>query len=63
MSIREYSFPCPGIETILSDAADRDAIIPAEFVPGIDDADLGSHCFQYYRPEFRDKARSGSRIM
>lgn len=40
-----------------------DAIIPAEFMPGIDNADLGSHCFQYYRPSFRDKAKQGSRIM
>ncbi|KAI9162732.1 3-isopropylmalate dehydrogenase [Paramyrothecium foliicola] len=42
---------------------DTDAIIPAEFMPGVDDADLGSHCFQYYRPEFREKARNGSRII
>ncbi|KAI8664393.1 hypothetical protein NCS55_00947900 [Fusarium keratoplasticum] len=42
---------------------DTDAIIPAEFMPGIDNADLGSHCFQYYRPSFRDKAKQGSRII
>ncbi|KAI9371436.1 hypothetical protein BJX61DRAFT_548272 [Aspergillus egyptiacus] len=42
---------------------DTDAIIPAEFVPGVDDADLGSHCFEYYRPEFRHKAQTGSRII
>jgi homoaconitate hydratase len=40
-----------------------DAIIPAEFMPGIDNADLGSHCFQYSRPEFRDKVKTGSRVM
>ncbi|RHZ50793.1 uncharacterized protein CDV56_104501 [Aspergillus thermomutatus] len=42
---------------------DTDAIIPAEFVPGVDNADLGNHCFQYYRPEFRKKAEDGSRII
>ncbi|KAL4886814.1 hypothetical protein BJY04DRAFT_227157 [Aspergillus karnatakaensis] len=38
---------------------DTDAIIPAEFMPGVDNADLGSHCFQYFRPEFREKAFNG----
>ncbi|RBR10194.1 uncharacterized protein FIESC28_09580 [Fusarium coffeatum] len=42
---------------------DTDAVIPAEFMPGIDNADLGSHCFQYYRPEFREKANNGSRVI
>ncbi|KAM0240069.1 hypothetical protein ACHAP5_008167 [Fusarium lateritium] len=42
---------------------DTDAVIPAEFMPGVDNADLGSHCFQYFRPEFRKKARDGSRII
>ncbi|KAL5336609.1 hypothetical protein BJX70DRAFT_389805 [Aspergillus crustosus] len=42
---------------------DTDAIIPAEFMPGVDNADLGSHCFQYFRPEFREKAISGSQII
>ncbi|KAL4919613.1 hypothetical protein BDW62DRAFT_209571 [Aspergillus aurantiobrunneus] len=42
---------------------DTDAIIPAEFVPGVDNAELGSHCFQYYRPEFRRKAQDGARII
>lgn len=40
-----------------------DAVIPAEFMPGVDNADLGSHCFQYFRPEFREKAKNGSRVM
>ena len=46
--------------------ADRylsDAIIPAEFMPGNDDADLGAHCFEYYRPEFRRRAAAGARIV
>uniref|UniRef100_A0A8H7KB12 Isopropylmalate dehydrogenase-like domain-containing protein n=1 Tax=Bionectria ochroleuca TaxID=29856 RepID=A0A8H7KB12_BIOOC len=42
---------------------DTDAIIPAEFMPGVDNADLGSHCFQYFRPTFREKASAGSRVI
>ncbi|KAJ5471011.1 Aconitase/3-isopropylmalate dehydratase large subunitalpha/beta/alphasubdomain 1/3 [Penicillium desertorum] len=42
---------------------DTDAIIPAEFVPGVDNAELGSHCFQYDRPEFRKRATDGSKII
>ncbi|KXG51280.1 Aconitase/3-isopropylmalate dehydratase large subunit, alpha/beta/alpha, subdomain 1/3 [Penicillium griseofulvum] len=42
---------------------DTDAIIPAEFVPGIDNAELGSHCFEYDRPEFRKRATEGSTII
>lgn len=45
------------------DNVDTDAIIPAEFMPGIDNADLGSHCFEYFRPEFRKRAQDGARIM
>jgi homoaconitate hydratase len=40
-----------------------DAIIPAEFMPGVDNADLGSHCFEYFRPEFRQRAKDGATIM
>jgi len=40
-----------------------DAIIPAQFMPGINNADLGSHCFEYVRPSFRGKASNGSRVM
>eukprot|EP00842_Homolaphlyctis_polyrhiza_P002831 jgi/Hompol1/3549/HPOL_006604-RA len=39
------------------------AIIPAEFMPGVSDQDLGSHCFQYVRPEFREKAANGFNIV
>ena len=39
------------------------AIIPAEFMPGTSDQDLGTHCFQYVRPEFRSKAAKGSTIV
>ncbi|KAH6876745.1 hypothetical protein B0T10DRAFT_585145, partial [Thelonectria olida] len=42
---------------------DTDAVIPAEFMPGVDNADLGSHCFQYFRPRFREKVKSGSCVM
>ncbi|KAJ6115222.1 Aconitase/3-isopropylmalate dehydratase large subunit alpha/beta/alpha subdomain 1/3 [Penicillium sp. IBT 16267x] len=46
-----------------SENVDTDAIIPAEFVPGVDNAELGSHCFEYDRPIFRQKAADGSRII
>ena len=42
---------------------DNLAIIPAEFMPGTSDKDLGTHCFQYVRPDFREKAASGSSIV
>lgn len=45
------------------DHVDTDAIIPAEFMPGKDDFDLGTHCFQYFRPEFRDKVKQGFNIV
>jgi 3-isopropylmalate dehydratase small subunit len=32
-------------------------------MPGTSDQDLGTHCFQYVRPEFRKKAASGSCIV
>lgn len=42
---------------------DTDAIIPAEFMPGIDNADLGSHCFEYFRPDFRANVAGGATII
>ncbi|KIV94048.1 hypothetical protein PV10_05205 [Exophiala mesophila] len=45
------------------DNVDTDAIIPAQFMPGIDDADLGSHCFEHVRPEFRQRAANGATII
>ncbi|KAK5175793.1 uncharacterized protein LTR77_000933 [Saxophila tyrrhenica] len=47
----------------LEDNVDTDAIIPAEFMAGVDNADLGSHCFQYYRPDFRERANTGSTVI
>jgi homoaconitate hydratase len=32
-------------------------------MPGKDNIDLGSHCFEYFRPDFRQKAHDGARIM
>lgn len=32
-------------------------------MPGTSDEDLGTHCFQYVRPEFREKAASGSCVV
>ncbi|KAJ2780982.1 hypothetical protein H4R18_003132 [Coemansia javaensis] len=45
------------------DNIDTDAIIPAQFMPGESDEDLGTHAFQYYRPEFRDKIAQGFDIV
>ncbi|OLL24270.1 putative aconitate hydratase [Neolecta irregularis DAH-3] len=42
---------------------DTDAIIPAPFMPGKDDQDLGTHCFEYYRPEFRQRVKDGATIV
>ncbi|KAJ2704390.1 hypothetical protein FB645_003313 [Coemansia sp. IMI 203386] len=45
------------------DNVDTDAIIPAQFMPGVSDEDLGTHAFQYYRPEFREKVAQGFDII
>jgi 3-isopropylmalate dehydratase small subunit len=45
------------------DHIDTDAIIPAEFMPGTSDKDLGSHCFQYVRPDFRERCTDGFSIV
>ncbi|TPX53588.1 hypothetical protein SeMB42_g00682 [Synchytrium endobioticum] len=45
------------------DNVDTDAIIPAEFMPGTSDEDLGTHCFQYFRPEFVPKIAEGYNIV
>ncbi|KAK5047699.1 hypothetical protein LTR84_006364 [Exophiala bonariae] len=42
---------------------DTDAIIPAQFMPGINDADLGSHCFEHVRPDFRNKVANGATVV
>ncbi|KAI6754039.1 hypothetical protein HG530_013215 [Fusarium avenaceum] len=39
------------------------AIILAEFMPGVDDTDLRSHCVQHFRPEFSARAKNGSRVI
>jgi homoaconitate hydratase len=52
-----------GLVQRFGDHVDTDAIIPAEFMPGTSDEDLGSHCFQYVKPEFRDKAQQGFSIV
>ncbi|KAJ1914018.1 hypothetical protein H4219_004964 [Mycoemilia scoparia] len=45
------------------DNVDTDAIIPAQFMPGTSDEDLGTHVFQYFRPEFREKITQGYDIV
>ena len=32
-------------------------------MPGVSDEDLGTHCFQYVRPEFREKVQQGYTIV
>jgi aconitase A len=45
------------------DNVDTDAIIPAQFMPGTSDEDLGSHAFQYVKPDFVQKAKEGYNIV
>ena len=45
------------------DHIDTDAIIPAEFMPGVNDTDLGTHCFQYVKPDFIRKVQQGFNIV
>jgi homoaconitase/3-isopropylmalate dehydratase large subunit/3-isopropylmalate dehydratase small subunit len=60
----------PKFETVITgrvqrfgDHVDTDAIIPAEFMPGVSDEDLGTHAFQYFRPEFRERVKAGRTIV
>ncbi|KAL1920930.1 uncharacterized protein VTP21DRAFT_11565 [Calcarisporiella thermophila] len=48
---------------LFGDHIDTDAIIPAPFMPGKDDEDLGTHCFEFFRPEFREKVKQGFDIV
>ncbi|CAG8532888.1 4523_t:CDS:2 [Ambispora leptoticha] len=45
------------------DNVDTDAIIPAQFMPGTSDEDLGTHAFQYVRPDFVSKVKEGFTIV
>ncbi|KAG0058081.1 hypothetical protein BGZ89_001573 [Linnemannia elongata] len=45
------------------DNIDTDAIIPAQFMPGTSDVDLGTHAFQFVKPEFRDLVKQGFDIV
>ncbi|KAG9288726.1 hypothetical protein G9A89_004345 [Geosiphon pyriformis] len=45
------------------DNVDTDAIIPAQFMPGTSDEDLGTHAFQYVKPDFIQKAKQGYTIV
>ncbi|CAI2167948.1 14972_t:CDS:2 [Funneliformis geosporum] len=44
------------------DNVDTDAIIPAQFMPGTSDEDLGSHAFQYVKTDFVQKVKDGYNI-
>ncbi|KAI9173305.1 hypothetical protein H9P43_007436 [Blastocladiella emersonii ATCC 22665] len=52
-----------GRAQVFDDHVDTDQIIPAPFMPGKDDADLGMHCFEFSRPEFRARAAAGATIV
>ncbi|GBB85974.1 hypothetical protein RclHR1_12400002 [Rhizophagus clarus] len=45
------------------DNVDTDAIIPAQFMPGTSDEDLGSHAFQYVKPDFVQKVKEGYNVV
>lgn len=48
---------------VMEDNIDTDAIIPAVFMPGKNDEDLGTHCFEFVAPEFRQKVKDGQNIV
>ncbi|OMJ30425.1 putative aconitate hydratase [Smittium culicis] len=52
-----------GLVQRFEDHVDTDAIIPAQFMPGVDDQDLGTHAFELVRPEFRQKVKEGFTIV
>ena len=64
--VEQKSFNLPIIKSkviLFGDHIDTDAIIPATFMPGENDLDLGSHCFEYVRPEFREMVKNGHTIV
>jgi homoaconitate hydratase len=48
---------------VFEDNIDTDAIIPAQFMPGKDDEDLGTHCFEFVAPQFRERVAQGFDIV
>ncbi|KAI0240187.1 hypothetical protein L0F63_000455 [Massospora cicadina] len=52
-----------GKAQVFGDHIDTDAIIPAQFMPGTSDEDLGTHAFQYFKPEFVEKVKDGLNIV
>ncbi|KAK1573053.1 aconitase [Colletotrichum navitas] len=47
----------------MGDFVDTDAIIPAPFCSSPTDEALGSHCFEYVCPEFREHVREGYTVV
>ncbi|KDN70973.1 putative aconitase [Colletotrichum sublineola] len=47
----------------MGDFVDTDAIIPAPFCSSPTDEALGSHCFEYVCPDFRDHVRQGYTVV
>lgn len=58
-----YTGSISGKVQVFEDNVDTDAIIPAQFMPGTSDEDLGSHAFQYVRPDFVKKVKEGYNIV
>ncbi|KAF9690425.1 hypothetical protein EKO04_011558 [Ascochyta lentis] len=47
----------------MGDFVDTDAIIPAAFCTSGTDKELGSHCFEFVEPDFRERVKSGTRVV
>ncbi|KAJ9073352.1 hypothetical protein DSO57_1017414 [Entomophthora muscae] len=52
-----------GKAQVFEDHIDTDAIIPAQFMPGTSDEDLGTHAFQYFKPDFNERVKAGMNIV
>lgn len=59
----EFSGLITGKAQVFEDHIDTDAIIPAQFMPGTSDEDLGTHAFQYFKPDFLEKVKKGLDIV
>eukprot|EP01013_Petalomonas_cantuscygni_P038154 TRINITY_DN69198_c0_g1_i1.p1 TRINITY_DN69198_c0_g1~~TRINITY_DN69198_c0_g1_i1.p1 ORF type:complete len:1171 (+),score=183.04 TRINITY_DN69198_c0_g1_i1:180-3692(+) len=52
-----------GKVALFGEHIDTDAIIPAQFMPGESDEDLGSHAFEFVAPDFRRWVKQGHTIV
>ncbi|KAG0328360.1 hypothetical protein BGZ99_005543 [Dissophora globulifera] len=58
-----FSVTIKGKVQRFGDNIDTDAIIPAQFMPGTSDEDLGTHAFQFVKPEFQNLVKGGFDIV